>query len=188
FLNKPWFYSVRGNHEAMLIDSQAREYGVYELWMRNGGEWSDQVSDDLLNRLADVYKTLPYAIEIETKNGIVGVLHADMPSHLSWPQLTTGLSSSGLKPKELQTLLWSRDSYRSFRRAREHPEIMKEPEIPGIYRVYVGHSIVNTPCLYGNMMFIDTGAYVTGILTAVDLNNEEVIMIENQSASPLQLR
>ena len=182
FLEKPWFYSIRGNHEAMLMASQAREYGIHELWMKNGGEWADVVSEAFLNRLADTYKNLPYAIEIETKNGNIGVLHADMPSHLSWQELTGGLLASSLKPKDLQTLLLSRDSYRSFRKACEYPGVIKEPIVTGIYRIYVGHSIVNNPCLFGNIMFIDTGAYVTGKLTAVDLNNEEVIMVQNATS------
>jgi len=179
FLEKSWFYSIRGNHEAMLMAAQAREYGIYELWMRNGGEWADLVSEDFLNKLSELCKKLPYAIEIETKNGNVGVLHADMPPGLSWPQLTKSLSASTLKAKHQQTLLWARDTYRAYRKAREYPGVIKEPNIEGIYRVYVGHSIVNNPCLFGNMMFIDTGAYVTGKLTAVDLSNEEVIMIQN---------
>jgi len=179
FLNKAWFYSILGNHEAMLLAAQAREYGIYELWMRNGGEWSDLVSEGFLNRLADVYKTLPYAIEVETKQGAVGVLHADIPAKLSWPDLTESLLTRRLNVNDIQKLMWSRDSYRLLRKAREYPGVMKEPVVEGVYRVYVGHSIVNSPCLFGNMMFIDTGAYVSGKLTAVDLNNEEVIMVQN---------
>ena len=183
FLEKSWFYSIMGNHEAMLMASQAREYGIYELWMKNGGEWSDLVSENFLNRLAEAYKNLPYVIEIETKSGIVGVVHADVPTHLSWIELIDGLSTSRLKGKDLQALLWSRDSYRGFRKSREYPGVMKEHYIDEVYRVYVGHSIVNTPCLFGNMMFIDTGAYVTGNLSAIDLNNEEVIMVQNSTVT-----
>lgn len=182
FLEQPWFYSIRGNHEAMLIASQAREYGVYELWMKNGGEWADLVTEEFLNKLAEKYRTLPYAIEIETKQGIVGVLHADIPPNISWPKLMASLARSRLKKKELQALIWSRETYRAFRKARETPNVIKEPNIEGIYRLYVGHSIVNTPCLFGNIMFIDTGAYVTGKLTAVDLNNEEVIIVQNETS------
>jgi len=180
YLAKPWFYSILGNHEAMLIDSQAREYGVYELWMKNGGEWSDRVSDDYLNLSAEIYKSLPYVIEVETANGLVGVVHADVPAKLTWPQLIKALSRDRIKPKDQQKLLWSRDSYRNLRKSRENPEMVAEPFIEGVYRVYLGHSIVNTPCLFGNLMFIDTGAYVTGNLTAVDLNNEEVILVQNK--------
>ena len=181
FLEKPWFYSIRGNHEAMLMASQAREYGIYELWMRNGGEWSDLVSEEFLNQLAKVYSDLPYAIEVETENGKVGVLHADIPPKMSWSELTRGLESSKLKDKQRQMLLWSRESYKNLRKSRENPGIVREPQINDIYRVYVGHSIVNNPCLFGNLMFIDTGAYVTGKLTAVDLNHEEVIMVQNET-------
>ena len=181
FLEKPWFYSILGNHESLLIDSQAREYGVYELWMKNGGEWSDLVSEEYLNRSVEIYKKLPYVIEIETKNGIVGVVHADVPPTLSWDKLIFGLSTGRIKRKDRQKLIWSRDSYRNLRKSREDPEMVIEPNIEGVYRIYLGHSIVNSPCLFGNLMFIDTGAYVTGNLTAVDLNNEEVIMVQNQA-------
>ena len=179
FLEKPWFYMILGNHEAMLMDSQAREYGVYELWMRNGGEWSDLVTEDFLNNMAEAYRKLPYAIEIETANGKVGIVHADMPAKMSWDELVKGLTLGKLKDKQKQALLWSRDTYRQLRNARESDRVVKEPEVEGIYRIYVGHSIVNNPCLFGNIMFIDTGAYVTGKLTAVDLTNEEAIIVQN---------
>jgi len=176
YYDNPWFYSVLGNHEEMLISAQAREYGIYEMWMQNGGDWSDNVPDDTLAEMSVFYQTLPLAIQVETEFGTVGIVHADVPREFSWPVLIEALENNTLSKRETKALMWSRDSYRKLRMAREYPGALKEVDIDDVHRVYVGHSIVNTPASYGNMMFIDTGAYSSGKLTAVDLSNEEVIV------------
>ena len=51
------------------------------------------------------------------------------------------------------------------------------PTIEGVHKIYVGHSIVQRPASYGNVMFIDTGAYTSGKLSIVDISNEEVIIV-----------
>lgn len=179
YYEKPWFYSVIGNHEAMLIGSMKNVYGLYELWMHNGGEWSDMVSDDELREMAKYFDNLPYAIDVETPFGNVGIVHADFPPKMSWSKLLKELEANKLKERDVKVLLWSRDTFKKLRMSIEYPGAMEETRIKDVHRIYVGHSIVNTPASYGNIMFIDTGAYSTGRLSAVDITNEEVIMVEN---------
>ena len=178
YLNKHWFYAVRGNHEAMLMGARDHVYGMYELWMHNGGEWSDNISDEVLDEMASQYRELPYIIEVETDAGKVGVVHADMPSAMTWDQTLNAIESDKLKSKQMQVFLWSRDTYRKLRMSLEYPGAVKETSIEGVHKVYVGHSIVKRPVSYGNIMFIDTGAYTSGKLTIVDITNEEIIMVE----------
>lgn len=45
-LNEPWFFSVLGNHEEMLINAAKDSVEDMELWEQNGGEWG--VKLDLL--------------------------------------------------------------------------------------------------------------------------------------------
>jgi len=178
YLRKPWFYCVRGNHEAMLIGAQDRVYGMYELWMHNGGEWSDEASDELLNEMAGCYRELPYIIEVETEQGKVGIVHADMPNSRSWDETLEAIENNKMRDKEMQVFLWSRDTYRKLRMCQEYPGAIKETSIDGVHKIYVGHSIVQTPVAYGNVMFIDTGAYTSGKLSIVDISNDEVIIVQ----------
>ncbi len=178
YICKSWFYMVCGNHEEMLIGSQERLYGMYELWMNNGGEWSDDASDAQLNEMADYFRGLPYLIEVETEHGKVGVVHADMPDVLSWNETLDAVEKNKLKEKDLKVYLWSRETYRKLRMSMEYPGAIQEVLIEGAHKLYVGHSIVKQPVSFGNVMFIDTGAYTHGTLSFVDLASEEVIMIQ----------
>ena len=180
YYEKPWFYSVLGNHEAMLIGTMKRIYGLYELWINNGGEWSDAISEEELIQMAQFYETLPYVIDVETSRGHVGIVHADMPPKLAWLEFLTLLEEEKLKDRDMKTLLWSRETFRKLRMKLEYPGAIEEDHIADVFRVYVGHSIVKTPVLFGNMMFVDTGAYTSGRLSAVDITNDEVIMIDSQ--------
>lgn len=174
YLEQPWFYAVRGNHEAMMAAANDFEPGVYELWMRNGGEWAEQVDDELIERMVEVYRQLPYVIEVETRHGKVGVVHADLPEIKDWPSFTERLQKGQVNGKELQAMLWSRETYRQLRMAKLYPGTINPEPIAGVHCVYVGHSIVANPTLFGNMYFVDTGAYANGQLSAVDIDSEDV--------------
>lgn len=179
YYEKPWFYSVIGNHEAMLVGAMKHVYGLYELWMHNGGEWSDMVSEQELREMAMFFEDLPYAIDVETPKGRVGVVHADYPMNLGWNQFLTNLAANKLSDRDMKILLWSRETFKKLRMAQEYPGAIQEQYVADVHRIYVGHSIVTDPACFGNIMFIDTGAYSTGRLTGVDITNEEVIIIEN---------
>lgn len=179
---KPWFYSVLGNHEAMLIGSVKHVYGLYELWLHNGGEWSELLSESDLQEMARVYEDLPHVISVETGRGQVGIVHADMPPNLSWTKFLDLLENQKLNERDVKVMLWSRETYKKLRMLLEYPAAIQESYIADVHRVYVGHSIVKTPVCFGNMMFIDTGAYTTGRLTAVDITNEEVVMLDSAGA------
>ncbi|HFE37248.1 MAG TPA: phosphoprotein phosphatase, partial [Gammaproteobacteria bacterium] len=172
YVDKPWFYLVRGNHEEMLIESQKRVYGMYELWMNNGGEWSDQATDAKLSEMADYFQTLPYIIEVDTDHGKVGIVHADMPDVMPWDETLAAVESGKLKDKDLKVYLWARETYRKLRMSLEYPGAIQETTIEGVHKIYVGHSITKRPAAFGNMMFIDTGAYTNGTLTFVELGIE----------------
>ena len=183
FWNQSWFYSVRGNHEEMLLTGQDYLSSRYNLWMDNGGEWAESVPESLLKEMVDCYSELPYAINVETELGQVGIVHADIPARYSWSRLLQKLSINKLKKRELDTLLWSRESYRKFRKSMESGGDLKESYVGDVHKIYVGHSIVAYPSLFGNMMFIDTGAYCNGRLTAIDLTTEEAIVVQTEEES-----
>jgi serine/threonine protein phosphatase 1 len=148
-LQQSWFHSVRGNHEAMMVDAllHGRQY---DLWMLNGGEWIYELNIDRVARLCDrLVAGLPYGIEIETPQGHVGLIHAEVP-HDDWHLVESG---------DARTMLW----------ARERLEQGRTDPVRGIDQVVCGHTPVKTPVRLGNVHYIDTGAYFTGNLTLIEL-------------------
>ncbi|MDH5376744.1 MAG: metallophosphoesterase [Gammaproteobacteria bacterium] len=180
FLSYDWFYAVRGNHETLMLDSLAEVPGIQDVWLQVGGNWSQFASTDELALLASMITELPWAIEIETDRGPVGIVHADVPAELSWTELFERISSGKMNDKELNTLIWSRNRYRQLSLSLLYPET--EPTLPveGAHRIYVGHSIVGDHQVFGNVVFLDTGAFSGGKLTIIDLATEEPIIINNE--------
>ena len=178
YWRQPWFYLVRGNHEALLEGTMGFSSNMYSLWMQNGGEWSSRVPETLLQEMAAMIKSMPYAISIDTPMGQVGVVHADMPAHYNWTKLANDLQKRKLNDKGIKPLLWSRETFRQYWMALESGVMVEEPQVSGIHKVYMGHNVVRNPVLYGNMVFIDTGTYCNNTLTAVDLMNEDVIIVQ----------
>lgn len=157
WLAKPWFHAVRGNHEEMAIGFY-RDRIPTDKYLANGGAWFVALTKAEQQPFADTFDTLPYAIEIQTQKGLVGVVHAECP-FVSWADLEPALSSE--HSASFKTMItWSRDRY----------ELKETRDVQGIYAVFVGHTPVKEPVSLGNVFYIDTGAYLAGgALTVVDL-------------------
>lgn len=152
WLNKSWFHSVLGNHEQMVIDYVENKLDEYSYYC-NGGEW---LIRDFDSRFAytEIFKKLPIAIEIETDNGLIGIIHADCPVH-DWNLLKDNLE------KHKEYCLWSRETMRNGR----------DTPIANVSRIYHGHTSndemsVERIC---NQIFIDTGAVFGGDLTILKI-------------------
>ncbi len=149
FLNKPWFFSVMGNHESMLLDARVSEHNLHNWAKYNGGQWwkrlSKQTQDEIYYKIAK----LPYLFEIETAKGNVGVAHADLPSARHWVDIVKAIATDyDLK----QYILWSRQRHRHIRISNT------TPPIEGIELVVMGHTPNRVPLYKENIMYIDTGA------------------------------
>jgi len=150
-IHETWFFPVQGNHEDMML-SVVLDNESPNLWLMNGGEWSLSVNGDELSGLAfRVRESVPYSITVETKNGDIGICHAQPPS-IDW--------RNAVDPdeKDIKIMLWSRSWI-----------IDKEQNgVDFIYKTFHGHTpdeIVNI----ANTNFIDTGAFYTGKLTLLEL-------------------
>lgn len=185
FLGLPWFFCLRGNHEDLLLDSVDHEPGAYETWMRNGGIWSEHVHETVLLELVEHYRRLPWACEVSTRHGKVGVVHANPPGDMSWPEFVIKLERDRLSRTELKSLAWSRERFKMLQRAQLQPGSVRAESVEGVHRVYVGHSIVREPSVCGNVVFIDTGVYNGGRLSMVDIGNEHVYSVEAPAPASL---
>ena len=86
--------------------------------------------------------------EIETRTGMVGVVHADIPPFLGWDEFMDRLQSGDRNA--VFCALWSRDRLSAFRSGM--------PVAGGVDRVYCGHTPVRATVRSDNVYYIDTGA------------------------------
>lgn len=153
-LTQPWFDSIRGNHEQLLIDAHDRgEAGNHVM---NRGGWYDILPNDTRRRYAELAHSLPIARTVTTPTGRrIGLVHADVPCR-SWNEFLERQDTRQIA----EYAMWSRETIRDAESA--------EP-ILGIDHVYMGHTPVKTPLRAANMSWIDTGCFATGILTIEEL-------------------
>ena len=138
YLNESWFFPVCGNHEEMFLEwyilHDCNKYYSY----RNGSNWLLREKKPYLTKLARAAIKLPFIIAV----GDTLILHAclpDVPSLETIEQNPDGY---------INTILWHRG---------------KMPDrigVPGIRRVYCGHSVIYKAEERNGFINIDTGAFL----------------------------
>lgn len=150
-LEEPWFHAIRGNHEQLMLDA-AEDSGTWHIWILNGGDWSQGYPWDdpvLRRRLA----ALPWAAELHTALGQVGLVHADLDLGLRWPQFLAAIEADLGQARDIA--LWSRTSVSRATRG------LPGPRVKDVDLVLLGHSIVDQPFQWGSLWFLDSGAVVS---------------------------
>lgn len=156
-----WFHSIRGNHEQMLIDYND---GLirYSDACRNGGSWYVYMGKEERVEYYDICNMLPLMIEIKTKCGKVGLLHAEFPAFLSdWDYLRDHISSWET------SVLWSRKRLKENR-----GEVIKN-----ISKVICGHTPQDNIKQLGNQYWIDLGGVWSKKFGVVDITNDKLIEV-----------
>lgn len=171
FLRKPWAQSCRGNHEDALLWMHAQQPPISPRDLlffahRNGMQWwfdlSESQQQEVLNQLAK----LPIALEIEVMDGMVAIVHGDIPAGMNWHQFRKALMSFDFEAHAIAL------------EGRERILDQDDSGVEGIERVYVGHNIQWEGFrAYGNVFAIDTGGWVNrrnprhaGHLTIMQIN------------------
>lgn len=157
WLSKPWFHPVRGNHEQMAIDCAQGmfDYGCY---VQNGGAWFLALTKPERQLIADVFSALPILIDVDTPDGLVGIVHADCPL-ASWPDLIAALRGENAE-QFAQMCIWS----------RERVQVGNETAVEGVASIIVGHTPMKASKWLGNVRYIDTGAVFGHELTIIQIN------------------
>ena len=151
WLDRPWFHAVLGNHEQMALLSTLGEQDAQE-YAANGGEWFLRSSPARRDQIARRLAGLPVAIELGTALGTVGIVHADCPAE-AWPDFTEALESDPdeeLREGLVESALWSRERCLAW----------CEDEVEGVRAVVVGHTAMTRWTRLGNVIHIDTGAWM----------------------------
>lgn len=153
-LREPWFFSVLGNHEDMMINSliDLDLEAAFHWVERCGGRWIRDADSDLVGDLTrDFLLSLPLALEVPVAGGVVGVIHASVTSG-RWGQF------------QKEQDIWNRRIAKRASCSDQAPP--KEAVVDGIDAVVVGHNITERPLVRGNTLLLDTGAAL-GCLPAV---------------------
>ena len=145
FLDKPWFKSILGNHEEMLV-GYAAEGWPEQNYIANGGKWFVILPQDRQLEIAKRLLRLPFAIQV----GDVGIIHANTWEP-DWENLQKALNEP-IEERRIANrneLLWGRDRLRA----------QYAKDMLNIRAVFCGHTPVKYRVNLGNFHFIDTGAW-----------------------------
>lgn len=173
WLEKLWFHSIFGNHEEMTCHKVLRDPGASGF----GDEWLDDLDKAEQKRIAHRLLQLPLGMEIETANGLIGLIHADCPFD-NWEDLhSTHWAGLNERSQLVQTCLWSTERYQ-----RKYTGLVKN-----VRAVIHGHVTLRDPALLGNVHYIDTkGGTEHGKLTFLNLSTLDSISVANDCLRALR--
>jgi serine/threonine protein phosphatase 1 len=158
-IKKPWFHTVLGNHESMMMTTVLNNCDG-NTWYDNGGEWARDIPTDFLYDYALDLEELPYTITVETKGGSVGLCHAQPPTR-DWKDV------DHLTIYEREVVLWSRAM--SNMAGKGHAA--SRTKIKNVDKVYCGHTVFPEVTEMGNITFMDTGCgFAKGKLTILEIS------------------
>jgi len=169
---RPGVSSLFGNHEEMLIRACDRDALSLGGWLRNGGD--EAVASFGLS---------PF--DGDDIGGFIERLRAAMsPEWIEWVRRWPLTATSGdyffchagvrpgvaLRKQQRRDLLWIRE------------EFLDDPRDHGAMIVH-GHTVSPRVELMGNRIGVDTGAYRTGVLSAVCLDGAKVDVLATSPSS-----
>jgi serine/threonine protein phosphatase 1 len=173
-LDKTWFFTVLGNHEAMMLTMVANRYSAVHCVAdceANGGDWIYELSSPEKDELSGYLARLQYAplvLVVDHEAGNFNVTHA---------QLMLGAKSGILTNRSLQEnaclddwehgLTWGRSLFKMGAQQLHQKHLFidgeslicsKNPVEPGLGLTYVGHSVTKCCFLHRSHLFFDHGA------------------------------
>lgn len=158
YLDKPWFYSIKGNHEVM-----AHQYHYDGEWKKTyekyGGKWFIDLPNNEKSKHVRRLDELPIAIQINSNAGVIGLVHAQCP-YPDWVRFVNNIDA--LEDRAL----WGYDRYQ-LAQSGEHYYI------ENIDYVFNGHVNVQSPLKSANSYFIDTGK-MSKKLTLVEIDDDKI--------------
>lgn len=158
WLQEPWVYSTRANHEEMVIsyiesispDYPEGERQPFEMLYFNGGAWFFDLTVAQQMRIYETFKSLPLAIELVSRSGKkVGIVHAEVP-YGDWEQFKN-ITKAELKWNGEAVAQWARTKY-----DRQNQDFVKNIDL-----VLVGHTPTESGNVevLGNVWYCDAGSF-----------------------------
>lgn len=159
-LSKPWFTSVRGNHEDLCVGGLHNE-SYKRCHVANGGEWFYMLDGQAMYNIAKTFAELPVVLEISHNGKNYGFVHGHIEQN-NWDEFKetfTQEPTAFRDPSELA--MWGRE--------RLNDDNSQYTHVSEIDAVIMGHTVTQKPCKRDNCYWIDTGAVHWGTMTILDL-------------------
>jgi len=158
---------LRGNHEEMLLDFLDDPAGRGPSWLGNGG-----LQTLFSLRVAGPSASTDPAALHKVAQDLTAALGADRLAWLrglprSWQSGNVGFVHAGADP----ALAFDKQADRAL--TWGHPHFARVPRADGLWIVH-GHRVVPEAAMADGVISVDTGAYATGRLSAVVLNDAGV--------------
>ena len=160
-LSKPWFTSIRGNHEDLCIGGMS-DQSFKRCHISNGGEWFYDLDEMAQYNIANTFAQLPVVIEINHHGKKYGFVHGHIEQN-DWEEFKQTFISLNQFRSAQDLAMWGRNWIDT-----DNP---KYKHVTGIDSVIMGHTVVLKPFKRDNCYFIDTGAVHYGNLTILKLVN-----------------
>ena len=161
-LGKPWFTSVRGNHEDLCIGGLHNE-SYKRCHIANGGEWFYQLDGQAMYNIAKVFAELPVVLEVDHKGRKFGFVHGHIEQN-DWSEFKESFKEEPTSFRDPSKIaMWGRERLDSDKKQYTH--------VTGVDAVIMGHTVTQKPCKRDNCYYIDTGAVHWGTLTILNLRN-----------------
>lgn len=194
-INEPWFHSVLGNHETMLLQFFGAR-NSHESWVRdfyiNGGTWIEKICEEQLEQVMLLAHgkmlEIPLRLTVRHQAGDFDLVHAQFWDRRAFADeipydplyeamLTWGRSLifQALRRAEPSTRERINELFYQGKKEIVHIEPAHDPERR---LTYVGHSVVRVPILTRSHLFIDTGAYEKH-LNRISSHSGELTMIDH---------
>lgn len=161
YIYEPWIHSVQANHEAMVIHAYQNNLTGHAARMlaANGGLWYFDCTPDKQRAIYEAFKSLPLAIEIETDNGLIGIIHAEVP-YGDW-EAFRNISEVELEMNGEAVAQWARTKY----------DRQDKSNVKGLYKLFCGHSPTDSGEVeqLGNVFYSDLGSFFRDKISFVEL-------------------
>lgn len=135
-LSKPWFTSVRGNHEDLCIGGLHNE-SYKRCHVANGGEWFYMLDGQAMYNIAKTFAELPVVLEINHNGKKFGFVHGHIEQN-NWDEFKetfTQEPTAFRDPSELA--MWGRE--------RLNDENQQYTHVSGVDAVIMGHTVTQKP-------------------------------------------
>ena len=160
-LSKPWFTSVRGNHEDLCIGGLHNE-SYKRCHVANGGEWFYMLDGQAMYNIAKTFAELPVVLEISHNGKKFGFVHGHIEQN-NWDEFKETFTQE-------QTVFRDPSELAMWGRERLNDENQQYTYVTGVHALIMGHTVTQKPCKRDNCYWIDTGAVHWGTMTILDLS------------------
>lgn len=171
-VKEPWFWSVIGNHEDMMLE--AVNGGSSYDWMWNGGEWWLTTADDEKIEAEALVRSLPLVI-------VVGRYSEDRFHVMHSVPCNDSLTLEGIESGDIgyfgrQEILWSRNFARGYHLDYDAP-----------FPTFFGHTVQLEPSSAKGYTNLDTGAVFNpshragGYLTIINARTREFTYVRRDN-------